>query len=59
MKAIRCAKSGLGVVSNIAKGKIMDIYSPTIAPLTWFMSVGLLSVFAVVVLVVMSPAFKK
>ncbi len=37
----------------------MDIYSPTIAPLTWFMSVGLLSVFAVVVLVVMSPAFKK
>lgn len=48
-----------GVVSNAAEGFIMDIYSPTIAPITWFMSVGFLSVFAAVVIAVMSPAFKK
>ena len=37
----------------------MDIYSPIALPMTWFMSVGIISFFGAIVMAVMSPAFKK
>lgn len=37
----------------------MSIYAPTIVPLTWLMTVGIIAFFGAITLITMAPAFKK
>ena len=37
----------------------MDIYAPSLLPINWIMSLCIIAVGSAIVLVTMSPAFKK